>query len=40
MIGNIDSGERDRLHLNAEVELFYSDHPSGYRLPRFKLLQS
>lgn len=40
MIGNVDTSEREKLCLDASVELFYGEHPSGYRLPRFRLSQS
>jgi len=40
MIGNIDSGERDKLRLDVEVELFYGEHPSGFSIPRFKFINA
>jgi uncharacterized OB-fold protein len=37
MIGNVDAADAARLKADAAVELFYADHPDGYRLPRFRL---
>jgi uncharacterized OB-fold protein len=40
MIGNIDPSERTKLQLDVKAELFYGEHPAGYRLPRFRLVQT
>ncbi len=37
MIGNVDASDAAHLKAGVPVELFYSDHPDGYRLPRFRL---
>lgn len=37
MIGNIGREDAAALSLGAPVEMIYTDHPDGYRLPSFRL---
>lgn len=37
MVSNMNYEELPNLKLDAEVKLFYADHPDGYKIPRFTL---
>ena len=39
VISNIDADAVARLKVDAAVELIYGEHPDGYALPRFRLVE-